>query len=71
MTIEYASYQDTKALLTRGAILLKTSEGARDRTGGWSENDSEEANNIFRRSNVILMESRFVSSGGGFHADVP
>jgi len=58
MTIEYASDQDTKALLTRGLILFKTS-------GGWMEPNlaaqhagriSEIINNIYAANGVILMD---------------
>jgi hypothetical protein len=72
MTIEYASYQDMKALLTRGAVLFKTSEGARESSRVASgEDDSEKAHNIFCWTNVILMDSQVLSPRGGIHADVP
>jgi hypothetical protein len=61
-----------RARLTRGPILLKTSEGPAIKTGS-SDRDlrvSLNCANISHANNVIVMKSSFDSPGGGFH-DLP
>jgi hypothetical protein len=71
MIIEYASEQDTTALLTRRAVLFKTSEGARDRTG-WQRCGAilKKAHNIFPANGVILMNQDLLLPLEGFD-DLP
>ena len=71
MIIEYASQQDNAALLTRGVVLFKTSEGARDRTG-WQRRGAilEKTHNIFPARGVILMDQDLLLPLEGFD-DLP